>query len=79
MIKIKLSTMLGEKRISQRELSKITKIRPNTINAYYNDYAKRFNRDDIDKICHALQCDLTDLIEYIPDKKINSSSSIPRS
>lgn len=47
----------------------MTGVRNNTINAYYNDYAKRFNRDDIDKICQALECDISDLIEYVPDKK----------
>lgn len=61
--------MLGEKRINQKQLSKITNIRPNTINAYYNDYVQRLNRSDIDKICQALNCTLNDLIEYIPDNK----------
>lgn len=69
MIKINLSRILGEKRINQRELSRLTKIRPNTINAYYNDYVQRLNRADINKICQALDCNISDLIEYIPDKK----------
>ena len=69
LIRINLSRMLGEKRINQKQLSKITNIRPNTINAYYNDYVQRLNRSDIDKICQALNCTLNDLIEYIPDNK----------
>lgn len=69
LIKINLSRILGEKRISQKQLSKMTNIRPNTINAYYNDYVQRLNRSDMDKICQALNCSLNDLIEYVPDEE----------
>ena len=69
MLKIHLSKMLGEKRINQSDFSKMTGIRSGTINAYYHEYAKRFNAKDIDKMCEVLQCNIQDLIEYIPDKK----------
>lgn len=69
MIRINLSKLLGEKRISQRQLSRLANVRPNTINAYYNEYIERFNKADLNKICKALDCSLTDLIEYIPDKE----------
>ena len=41
MIKIHLSRLLGEKRISQAELSRQTGIRPSTINDMYNEIAER--------------------------------------
>jgi putative transcriptional regulator len=69
MIKIYLSRLLGEKRITQKELCRKTGIRPGTINAYYHEYAKRVNLEDLDKICNVLNCSLSDLMEYIPDKK----------
>lgn len=71
MIKIYLSRLLGEKRITQKELSERADIRPGTINAYYHEYTKRVNLKDLNKICDFLNCKLSDLIEYIPDK--NSS------
>ena len=44
-------------------------VRPNTINAYYNEYAQRVNLIDLSKICDALNCELSDLMQYVPDKK----------
>ncbi len=67
MIKIYLSRILGEKRITQKKLSKLTDIRPGTINAYYHEYIQRINVADLNKICKALNCKLSDLIEYMPD------------
>lgn len=69
MIKIYLSKLLGEKRITQSALTKATGIRPGTINLLYHEYAKRLNVEDLNKICSYLDCKLSDLIEYIPDKK----------
>jgi putative transcriptional regulator len=69
MLKIHLSKLLGEKRINQSDFAKMTGIRPGTINAYYHEYAKRYNAKDIDKMCEVLGCKIQDLIEQIPDKK----------
>ena len=69
MIKIHLSRILGEKRIPQAELARQTGIRPSTISEIYNEIAERLNINHIDRICEYLDCDVTDLIEYIPDKQ----------
>lgn len=69
MIKIHLSRILGEKRITQAELARQTDIRPSTISEIYNEIAERLNINHIDRICEYLDCDVTDLIEYIPDKQ----------
>jgi putative transcriptional regulator len=69
MIRIYLSKILGEKRITQTALSKGTGIRPGTINLMYHEYIKRVNVEDLNKLCAFLGCTLSDLIEYIPDKK----------
>lgn len=69
MIKIHLSRILGEKRITQAELTRQTGIRPSTISEIYNEIAERLNVEYLDRICEYLNCDITDLIEYIPDKQ----------
>ena len=66
MIRIKLSRLLGEKRISQAELARMTGIRPNTINDMYNELCTRVNLEHLDLICEALDCDLSDLLERSP-------------
>lgn len=69
MIKIHLSRILGERRISQAELSRQTGIRPSTINDMYNEIAERVNLSYLDRICEYLDCSLSDLMEYIPDEQ----------
>ncbi len=66
MIKIHLSRILGEKRMTQAELARQTGIRPSTINDIYNEMTERLNISHLDRICEYLECDITDLIEYIP-------------
>jgi putative transcriptional regulator len=68
MIRIYLSKLLGEKRINQAELARKTGIRPTTINEMYHELIERVNLEHLDKICEALDCKLSDLIEYIPKK-----------
>jgi putative transcriptional regulator len=69
MIVFKLRERLNERSMLQATLSRILKIRKNTINAYYHGYAKRIRIEDLDKMCAYLDCSLIDIVEYIPDKK----------
>lgn len=62
MIRILLSTRLGERRWTQADLARATGIRPSTINDLYNELAERVSLDHLDLICEALECDLSDLI-----------------
>lgn len=67
MIRIHLSRLLGEKRWSQAQLSRLTGIRPTTISEIYNEFAERVSLDQLNRICRVLECDISDLLEYIPD------------
>lgn len=69
MVKIHLSKILGEKRWTQADLSRKTGIRPNTISELYNELVDRVSLEQLDKICEVLECDLNELLEYIPHKK----------
>ncbi len=62
MIRILLSTRLGERKLSQAELARRTNIRPSTINELYWEIAERVNLEHLDKICEVLDCNLSDLI-----------------
>lgn len=68
MIKITLSRKLGELRIKQVELSRITGIRNATINELYNGFAERVSLDHLDLICEALDCTLDEIIIWVPNK-----------
>lgn len=69
MVRIYLSKILGEKRWTQADLARKTGIRPSTIGDMYHELSDRINLDHLDLICEALECDLSDLIEYIPNKE----------
>lgn len=68
MIRIHLSGLLGEKRWTQAYLSQMTGIRPNTISDIYNEIAERISLEHLDRICEVLECELTDLMEYVPNE-----------
>jgi putative transcriptional regulator len=63
MIRIRLSTLLGERRWTQADLSRRTGIRAATINDLYNEFAERVNLEHLDKICEVLGCELGELIQ----------------
>jgi len=79
MIRILLSTRLGERRLTQAELSRMTGIRPNTISELYHEIATRVNLEHLDLICEALDCELTDLIVRTPNKEpqVKTRTGVP--
>lgn len=64
MVRINLSTLLGERRMTQADLARKTGIRPATINEIYHELVERVNLEHMDKICEALGCDISDLLKY---------------
>jgi len=69
MIRILLSTRLGELRWTQADLARKTGIRPSTINEMYHELCERINLEHLDLICEALDCELSDIILRIPNKE----------
>ncbi len=69
MIKINLSRILGERRISQAELARATGIRPLTICHMYNEIIERVNLEYLDRIYEYLNIPLDELIEYVPNRQ----------
>ena len=70
MIKIKLSEQLGKRRMTRRELAQLIGVRPNTIGDMYNDNVKRLDITTLNKICTVLDCDISDILEFIKDKEV---------
>lgn len=65
-IKILLSKKLGELRWTQADLARKTGIRPNTISEMYNEICERVNLEHLNLICEALDCDLSEIMVYVP-------------
>ena len=68
MIKINLSELLGKRKMNQKTLAMLTKIRPATISKMFHEETKRIDIKQINNICKALDCEVSELFEYIPDE-----------
>lgn len=69
MIKNHLSKLMGEKRITITEVAKSTGMSASTISNIYNEKVKRLDFDTLEKLCEFFNCNIEDIIEYIPDKR----------
>ena len=69
MIKIKLSDLLGKNKMTQKSLSNLTGIRPATISKMYYEEVKRMDVTHMNNICKVFNCEISDLLEFVPDKK----------
>lgn len=67
MIKFKIKVMLAIREMNQKELAEKTGIRPPTISALCTGTAKHIPVDVLDRICNVLNCQPSDLIEYIKE------------
>lgn len=69
MIKIKLSDLLGKNKMTQKALSEMTNIRPATVSKMYYEEVKRIDINQLNNLCKAFNCEISELLEYIPDEK----------
>lgn len=69
MIKFKLSDLLGKNKMTQKALSEMTGIRPATVSKMYYEEVKRIDIKHLNNICKAFNCEISELLEYIPDEK----------
>lgn len=69
MIKNHLSKLLGERKMSQSDLARRTGIRRQLISDIYHEINININVNHLDKLCEVLECDVCDLITYLPSPK----------
>lgn len=63
-IKIKLRSVLEEKKLTRYQLSKITSTRFEVVNKWYSGNIERIDSDVLARFCFALKCKVEDIIEY---------------
>lgn len=64
MVRISLDKILSESGISRYELAKRTGIHYSVIDNYYKNRVVRYDSNVLDRICDALDCTISDIIEY---------------
>ncbi len=68
-IKIHLGRLLGERKLRAAEVARQTGINKNTLSALYNEKVSGINFETLEKLCKFLECEVGDLLEYVPEEK----------
>ena len=69
MVRLTIDKKLEKCGITRYELAKRTEIQFQTIDRYYKNRVIRYDNYILDKICTALGCEISDIIEYVKDEK----------
>ena len=67
MVRLTIDKYLDKCGITRYELAKRTEIKFQTIDRYYKNRVVRYDTYILDRICSALECDISDIIEYIDE------------
>ncbi len=68
MIVINLDVMMAKKKMSLNELSERVGITLANLSILKNNRAKAIRFSTLDAICRALECQPSDILEYLPDE-----------
>ncbi len=68
MISNRLPALLGERRMTQKQLAQATGIREATISNMCNEIHINYSIEHLDKICEVLDCSLNEFFVHTPNK-----------
>lgn len=74
-IKIKIADVMKEKQISKTKLSYLAFLQLRQLNNLVNEKAARVDFDVLARICHALDCKIEDILEYVPTDQAEDNNS----
>ena len=67
MVRLTIDKYLDKRGITRYELAKRTEVKFQTIDRYYKNRVVRYDSYILDRICAALGCALSDIMEYVED------------
>ncbi len=68
-IRIKLSERIQEAGISKNKLSQRAEMQRTQLNHYCNNTITRLDTDVLARLCTVLNCEIGDLLEFVPPEK----------
>ena len=68
-IRIKLDELLESSKLSKNKLSHRAEMQRTQINNFCKNKVTRLDTDVLARICHAFDCSISDLLEYIPPEE----------
>lgn len=73
MVRLTIDKYLDYCGITRYELAKRTEVKFQTIDRYYKNRVVRYDSYILDRICKALNCNLSDILEYVDDDEALSN------
>ena len=68
MVRLTIDRCLNSRGMTRYELAKRTEIKFQTIDRYYKNRVVRYDSDILDRICAALDCNISDILEFCKDE-----------
>ena len=68
-IKVNLDKLMEKAEISAYKLNNASNIRFQTIQNLQKDVATRIDFNVLARLCYSLNCDVADILEYVPNKE----------
>ena len=68
MIKCHLSRLLGERRLKISDVARDTGLNRGTLTRLYHETAERVELEVLNVLCGYLGCELSELLQFIPDQ-----------
>lgn len=68
-IKIHLAELLEKSGLSKNKLSHRAELQRTQLNNYCNNNVTRLDTDVLARICTVLECEIGDLLEFVPPEK----------
>ncbi len=72
-IQLRLDEIIKKRNISLNQLSFRAEMQRTQLRNYRDNKVQRLDIDILKRLCYVLECDLTDLIEYIPPQNEDSN------
>lgn len=73
MVRLTIDRYLKDHGITRYELAKRADVKFQTIDRYYKNRVVRYDSYILDRVCAALGCALSDIIEYVEEDKASHS------
>ena len=72
-IRIHLEEVIQQREISKNKLCKRAEMERTQLNNYCNNKVARVDLDVLARMCTVLECDIGDLLEFVPPEKTEES------
>ena len=68
MVRIHLKRLLEDRQMTVKQLARMLNISQPKLNEYYHELNERISMELLSNICSALSCEISELLEYVPEK-----------